>query len=74
LDFYPALNPTDYLYLNGWGGSSPLQIDELRISDVARTQFNVVTSPAPEPATLALLGSALLGLGVVYLRRHRAKA
>jgi hypothetical protein len=50
LDFYPALNPTDYLYLNGWGGSSPLQIDELRISDVARTQFNVVTPPPlPNP-------------------------
>ena len=27
---------------------------------------------APEPATLTLLGSALLGLGVVYLRRRRA--
>jgi hypothetical protein len=25
----------------------------------------------PEPATLTLLGSALLGLGVVYLRRRR---
>jgi hypothetical protein len=30
--------------------------------------------PTPEPATIALLGSALLGLGVVYLRRRRAKA
>ncbi|MGO8690194.1 MAG: PEP-CTERM sorting domain-containing protein [Thermoguttaceae bacterium] len=28
----------------------------------------------PEPATLALLGSALLGLGVVYLRRRRVVA
>jgi hypothetical protein len=30
--------------------------------------------PTPEPATLALLGSALLGLAVVYLRRRGAKA
>jgi hypothetical protein len=33
-----------------------------------------ITVPAPEPGTLALLGSALLGLGVVYLRRRGAKA
>jgi len=29
--------------------------------------------PVPEPATLTLFGSALLGLGVVYLRRRLAK-
>jgi len=29
---------------------------------------------SPEPATLTLLGTALLGLGVVYLRRRGAKA
>jgi probable HAF family extracellular repeat protein len=31
-------------------------------------------TPVPEPTTLTLLGSALLGLGVVYLRRRGAKA
>jgi formylglycine-generating enzyme required for sulfatase activity len=37
--------------------------------------FRVASSVAvPEPATITLLGSALLGLGVVYLRRRRAKA
>jgi hypothetical protein len=33
-----------------------------------------ITIPVPEPATFTLLGAALLGLGVVYLRRRRAKA
>ena len=33
-----------------------------------------VSAPVPEPATLTLLGSALLGLGVVYLRRRGVKA
>jgi hypothetical protein len=28
----------------------------------------------PEPATLPLLGTALVGIGLVYLRRRTAKA
>jgi hypothetical protein len=32
-----------------------------------------VIAGVPEPSTVTLLFSALLGLGVVYLRRRRAK-
>jgi hypothetical protein len=34
----------------------------------------LIATPAPEPTALALLSAALLGLGVVYLRRRSAKA
>jgi uncharacterized repeat protein (TIGR03803 family) len=43
-------------------------------SSNAGVVFSLTTTPAPEPGTLSLLVSALLGLGVVYLRRRRVKA
>ncbi len=36
--------------------------------------LGIAIIPTPKPATLTLLGSALLGLGFVYLRRRGAKA
>lgn len=35
-NFYPDGSPTT-IYLNGWGGSSPVRFDELHISSVARS-------------------------------------
>jgi hypothetical protein len=43
-------------------------------SGATADSFVMNISQVPEPTTLTLLGSALLGLGVVYLRRRRAKA
>ena len=40
---------------------------------LAVSNNDLVLTVVPEPATVTLLGSALLGLGVVYLRRRWAK-
>ena len=39
----------------------------------SNTWVIATAQPTPEPATLTLLGSAMLGVGVVYLRQRRAK-
>ncbi len=40
--FWPDAIPTEYIYLNNWGSSGFGQMDELRLSDVARTQFSTI--------------------------------
>jgi hypothetical protein len=36
LNYYPALNSTVYVYLNGWGSNILSAVDEFRISTIAR--------------------------------------
>ncbi len=63
----------------GYSGSSSMAwIDDSTAS--SSSEFHVyalsspITVPVPEPAILTLLGSAVLGLGVVCLRQRRARA
>jgi hypothetical protein len=39
LSYYPALNPTVYVYLNPWGSNVLAAVDELRISSIARADL-----------------------------------
>ncbi|MGD0655150.1 MAG: PEP-CTERM sorting domain-containing protein [Thermoguttaceae bacterium] len=62
--FYGFVSPV--IYFNN--------TDQTQLNDVFGSgSDNWLIGQVPEPATLTLLGSALLGLGVVYLRRRARK-
>lgn len=55
------------------GGSSPdLRVDNLSLAITPQTETRPPPSKVPEPATLALLGTALAGLGATRRRRKQA--
>jgi parallel beta-helix repeat protein len=62
LDYYPGFwpnaIPTEYIYLNGWGSSAFGQMDELRLSNVARTEFGTIV---PSGAGVYISGAGTTG-------------
>ncbi len=53
----------------GGGGGTPIWDS----GGIATNPTWIIATAVPEPSTFALLGSGLLGLGVVYLRRRRQR-
>ncbi len=74
---YPVSNPVVLGADNEASGNLewffPGRIDEVRISDVALSPSQFLTSPVPEPATLALAWIGALGILTCRVRRRLSK-
>jgi hypothetical protein len=62
------LNVTGYGWLNETGYSSTFATFDLTSTDNVITGFTIAASPTPEPGSLFLLGTGLLGLAVILFR------
>jgi N-acetylneuraminic acid mutarotase len=62
-NYYPALNPTFYAYVNAWGDRELGYVDEIRISKVARFFFSTLPTSYSLPGDIAPVGTGGLNQG-----------
>jgi hypothetical protein len=62
--FSGLTGPDQTIWLNGYGAGAPMNYGE--------TGFEIVSTPSPEPSTVALLAAGAVGLAGLVCRRRRA--